>query len=104
MREKEANLCRNPIWPSLIVTYAISFAAVILVHVKLPAAISDDSSLVTRTDPCVHPAPDHQPPVAALLPIPIATLQVVVDTRVARGHTKVELAPFPCNKITAIML
>ena len=96
-----SNLCRNPVGPPLIVTYAFSSAAVILVHVKLPATISDNSSLITRTDSCIHPAPDHPPPVAALLPEPIATLQVVVDTRVARGHAKIELAHFPCNKTTA---
>ena len=104
MKEKESNLCRNPIWPPLIVTYAFSFAAVILVHVKLPAAISDDPSLVTRTDSCVHPAPHNIPPVLALLPEPVATLQVIVGTRVTRRHTKVELAHLPCNNTTAIII
>ena len=100
VREKKANLCRNPIWPPLIVTCTFSSAAEILVHVKLPAAISDDSSLVARTDPCVHPAPHHLPPVAALLPEPVATQQVRVGTRVTRGHPKVEFAHLPCNKTT----
>ena len=89
---KVTNLCRNPPGPSLIVTYALPVTIHELVNVKLPATISENPALITGTDSCVHPAPYDHPPVVALLPIPVTTLQVVVGARVASRDAEVKLS------------
>ena len=92
------NLRREPPWPSLIVTHALSMAAPELGEVKFPASVPQNSALIARAHPRVHPTPHHHPPVVALLPEPPATHQVVVGAGVSRRHAKEVLAHLTCGR------